>query len=71
MIDAYKRVQGTYSFDTRYIKLEDAGSRGHEFKLKKEWAVKAVRSQLRFLANKQYPEQASVKRRGHSQLKQL
>ena len=42
MIEAYKHVKGTHSVDTPYIKLEDAGRRGHEFKLKKEGAAKAV-----------------------------
>ena len=36
MIEAYKHVKGTYSIDTPDIKLEDTGSRGHEFKLKKQ-----------------------------------
>jgi len=40
MIDVYKHVKGTYSVDTPYIKLENTGSRGHEFKLKKERAAK-------------------------------
>jgi len=43
MIEIYEHVKGTYSFNTPYIKLEDTGSRGHEFKLKKERAAKVVR----------------------------
>jgi len=42
MIDTYKYVRGTYSVDIPYIKLEDTGNRGHEFKLKKRVA-KSVR----------------------------
>jgi len=42
MIEAYKHIKGTYSVDTPSMKLEDTGSRGHEFKLKKERAAKAV-----------------------------
>ena len=42
MIEVYKHVKGPYSVDTLCIKLEDTGSRGHEFKLKKDNAAKAV-----------------------------
>jgi len=42
MIEAHKHVNGAYSVDTPYIELEDTGSRGHEFKLKRG-AAKAVR----------------------------
>ena len=69
MAEAHKHVKGTYSVDTPYIKLEDTGNRGHEFKFKKERTAKALRSQHLFLAIKQYL--ASATRRGHPQHKQL
>jgi len=42
MIEAYEHFKVKYSVDTPYTKLEDTGSRGHELKLKKERAAKAV-----------------------------
>jgi hypothetical protein len=46
MIEAYKHVIGAYSVDTPYIKLDDTGSRGHEFKLKNENEMNIVLGHL-------------------------
>ena len=56
-------------YSLSYIKLEDTGSRGHEFKLKKRRSTKGCTSQFLFLVNSlnnRYLDQASVTRHGHS-----
>ena len=43
MIQAYKHMTGLYKVNTRYMKLDTANTRGHQYKLRKERACHTTR----------------------------